>query len=89
MNQLVMHKPYPKQLLFFRSRKRYTAFGGARGGGKSDVARGKAILLCLRYAGIQILFMRRTYGELKENHLIPAMKLLNGIAKYTLSLIHI
>lgn len=83
MNQLIMHKPYPKQLLFFRSRKRYTAFGGARGGGKSDVARGKAILLCLRYAGIQILFMRRTYGELKENHLIPAMKLLNGIAKYT------
>ena len=30
MNQLRMHKPYPKQLLFFRSRKRYTAFGGTK-----------------------------------------------------------
>ncbi len=30
MNELRMHKPYPKQLLFFRSRKRYTAFGGTK-----------------------------------------------------------
>ena len=39
-------------------------------------------LLCLRYDGIQVLFMRRTYPELKENHLLPAMRELNGVAKY-------
>ena len=83
MIRLIMHRPYPKQKLFYKSRRRYTAFGGARGGGKSDVARTKAVLLALRYSGIQILFVRRTYAELKENHLIPAMKLLNGIAKYS------
>lgn len=77
------HKPYPKQREFFLSRCRYTAYGGARGGGKSDAAREKAVMLCLRFAGIQVLFMRRTYPEIKENHLIPAMKLLNGIAKYS------
>ena len=82
MIKLVLHTPYPKQLAFYESRVRYTAYGGARGGGKSDVARTKAILLCLRYAGIQILFVRRTYPELKENHIIPAMKLLHGIAKF-------
>lgn len=75
-------RPYPKQRLFLQSRVRYTGYGGARGGGKSRVARMKAELLCLRYAGIQILFMRRTYPELKENHLLPAQKELNGVAVY-------
>lgn len=83
MMNVKLNKPYPKQLEFYRSKYRYTAYGGARGGGKSDVARSKAILLCLRYAGIQILFMRRTYPEIKENHLIPASKILNGVAKYS------
>lgn len=83
MKQLMLKKPYPKQKEFMKSRKRYTAYGGARGGGKSQVARMKAELLCLKYAGIQVLFMRRTYPELKENHLLPAMKELNGIAKYS------
>ena len=83
MKKVKLNKPYPKQAEFYKSRKRYTAYGGARGGGKSDVARGKAILLCLRYAGIQILFMRRTYPEIKENHLIPAAKILNGVARYS------
>ncbi len=83
MKVLQFHKPFPKQADFFRSQTRYTAYGGSRGGGKSDAARMKAILLCLRWAGIQILFMRRTYPELKENHLLPAMKILNGVAKYS------
>mgnify|MGYP005926821745 FL=1 len=82
MKQLVFKEPYPKQRDFLLSRTRYTAYGGARGGGKSHVARMKAELLCLRYSGIQVLFMRRTYPELKENHLLPAMRELNGVAKY-------
>ncbi len=82
MKKLSFREPYPKQRTFLLSRARYTAYGGARGGGKSHVARMKAELLCLRYDGIQVLFMRRTYPELKENHLLPAMKELNGIASY-------
>ena len=82
MGAIRMNAPYPKQQEFLKSRSRYTAYGGSRGGGKSDIARAKAILLCLRYAGIQILFMRRTYPELKENHLLPAQRILGNAAKY-------
>lgn len=80
--QIVLNRPYPKQLEFYQSGKRYTGYGGSRGGGKSDVSRNKAVLLGLRYAGIQILFMRRTYPEIKENHVIPCQRMLKGIAKY-------
>lgn len=83
MKKLIINKPYPKQIEFYKSKHRYTAYGGARGGGKSDVARNQGIILCLKYSGLQALFMRRTYPELKENHLIPAMKLLKGIAIYS------
>lgn len=58
MNSFVIPKPYPKQVEFMKSRSHYTAYGGSRGGGKSFVARLKANMLCLRYDGIQILFMR-------------------------------
>lgn len=46
---LQIDKPYPKQIEFMMSRCRYTAYGGARGGGKSWTARLKAVLLCLTY----------------------------------------
>lgn len=75
-------KPYPKQVLFFKSKSKYTMYGGARAGGKSWAGRTKAILLCLRYEGIQVLFVRRTMPELRENHLIPAMRILKDVAKY-------
>lgn len=83
MKKIQFVRPYPKQEEFLRAQTRYVAYGGARGGGKSEIARMKAILLCLRYAGIQVLFMRRTYPELKENHLLPARMLLKDIAKYS------
>ncbi len=67
---------YPKQIEFMKSKARYTAYGGARGGGKSFAARWKAILLANRYSGIQILLLRRTLPELRENHLIPLQKIL-------------
>lgn len=47
--ELRIDRPYPKQIEFFESRCRYTAYGGARGGGKSWAARTKAVLLCLTY----------------------------------------
>jgi phage terminase large subunit len=75
-------RPYPKQIQFFQATNKYIAYGGARGGGKSWAARVKAVLLALNYPGIQILLLRRTLPELRENHTIPLLKLLKGIARY-------
>lgn len=72
----------PKQALFFKARTRYTAYGGARGGGKSWALRKKITLMCVKYAGIRILLLRRTYPELKENHVYTLLAELEGIAKY-------
>ena len=77
MTQVVvrMKKPYPPQKAFMRARGRYIAYGGARGGGKSEAARMKAVLLALKNPGVQILFLRRTLTDLRENHLMPLLKL--------------
>lgn len=74
--------PNPKQELFFLARARYIAYGGSRAGGKSWAMRVKFVLLSLRYAGIQILLLRRTLPELTENHVNPLLRLLRGIATY-------
>ncbi len=74
--ELVIDKPYPKQIEFFKATNKYVAYGGARGGGKSWSARTKAVLLALNYPGIQILLLRRGLTELRENHVIPLRKLL-------------
>lgn len=73
---------YPKQIQFFKSKAKFTLYGGARGGGKSFVVRHKAITLALHYPGINILILRRTFPELEQNHLKEFKLLLNGIAKY-------
>ena len=65
--------PNARQKEFFASRARYTAYGGARGGGKSWALRRKLIGLCLRYPGIRCLLVRRSYGELKANHVRPLL----------------
>jgi phage terminase large subunit len=74
--------PYPKQIDFFKSTKRYIAYGGSRGGGKSWAARRKAVLLALNYSGIQILILRRTLQELRENHILNLQSELKDITKY-------
>ena len=60
------------QRKFFASRKRYTCYGGARGGGKSWAVRTKAVGGALRWPGIRILILRRTYRDL-ENSLIEPL----------------
>lgn len=78
-----LKKPYPPQVRFMKSEKRFTAYGGARGGGKSEAVRTKAILLALKYPGAQILILRRTYPELRENHVVPLMRQIpKAIAPY-------
>lgn len=66
--------PNPKQEEFFASRAKYTAYGGARGGGKSWALRRKLVGMCLRYAGIRCLLLRRTLEELRANHLYPMLR---------------
>ena len=73
---------YPKQIEFCKAKNKYICYGGARGGGKSHISRIKMCLLALNYPGIQILLLRRTLKELRENHVMQLQKLLKGIAVY-------
>lgn len=74
--------PSEKQLLFLKDTHRHVAYGGARGGGKSWAVRIKAFLLCGTWPGIKVLIVRKTYPELYNNHVLPLMQLLHGVAKY-------
>jgi hypothetical protein len=80
--KLIIDTPSEKQKLFLKAKTKHVAFGGARGGGKSWSVRTKAKLLCVRYAGIKILIVRRTYAELINNHINFLRAELNGIARY-------
>ncbi len=75
--------PQKKQREFFLSKTKYTAYGGARGGGKSWALRRKLILLALEYHGISILLLRRTYPELRDNHIRPMLAELCDLCSYT------
>lgn len=74
--------PNPKQAAFFESQARHTAYGGARGGGKSWAMRRKLVLLALAQPELNLLLLRRTLPELRENHLVPLLKELRGAAQY-------
>lgn len=71
-----------KQLEFFRAKERFICYGGARGGGKSWSVRKKAMLLGVNYPGIRMLLLRRSFPELRENHILPLMAELKNIATY-------
>ena len=75
-------KPSERQKQFFASKARYTAYGGARGGGKSWALRRKLIALCLRYDGIRCLLVRRSYAELKQNHVRPILAEYGELVSY-------
>lgn len=75
-NVILDFLPSEKQKRFLLSKTKYTAYGGARGGGKSYALRYKLVLMCLNYPGIRTLLIRRTYPELRENHIRPLMKML-------------
>lgn len=75
-------RPSPRQALFFKERHKYVAYGGARGGGKSWSVRAKALLMCLRYAGIRICIVRKTYPDLYKNHIEELCDMCFGMARY-------
>ena len=65
--------PNDRQREFFACRRKFIAYGGARGGGKSWALRRKLVLMCLRYPGLRCLLVRRTLPELRSNHLQPLL----------------
>lgn len=87
MQKLILPAPSPKQRLFLEDKHKYICFGGARGGGKSWSVRVKAVLLCLNYPGIICCIIRKTYPELRENHIKQLRQMLrcdstDRLAKY-------
>lgn len=83
--KLILQEPNERQKLFLAAKKKHVGYGGARGGGKSWAVRDKTKRLCLRFHGIKILIVRRTYPELVNNHINILMEELNDIAKYNKS----
>lgn len=80
--QMLIGTPNEKQKQFLQCRKKYIAFGGARGGGKSWAVRTKAKLMALHYPGIRLLLVRRSYPEVENNHVRFLRVELQGIAEY-------
>ena len=77
MAELRFGQPNDRQMQFLTADNKYVGFGGARGGGKSWAVRVKAALLCLNYAGIKVMIIRKTYPELQENHIVPMCEMLH------------
>ena len=77
--------PSKRQQEFFDARSRFTAYGGARGGGKSWALRRKLVAMCLRYEGIRCLLVRRTLPELKANHVVAFLREYGEILTYSAS----
>ena len=75
--------PSPKQKSFFESRTRYTAYGGARGGGKSWALRRKLVGMCLCYPGIRCLLVRRTLVEIRANHVLPMLSEYGALLRFS------
>lgn len=62
------------QAKFLASKTFFTCYGGAKGGGKTHIARIKAVGLCINYPGIRVLMVRCHYPELEENLVRPILK---------------
>lgn len=63
-----------KQQQFLDADTFFVGYGGAKGGGKSHIARLKAVGLCMNYPGIRVLMIRCHYPELEENLVRPILR---------------
>lgn len=79
---LTIDSPNAKQALALKARKKYVGYGGARGGGKSWFVRTKSMLAALRYPGIKVMIVRKTYPELLNNHINIMRVQTVGFARY-------
>ncbi len=75
-------KPTQKQAEFLRADTRFVGYGGAKGGGKSHAVRAKATYLAFEYPGIQMLIVRRSFPELRENHTRQLSAVYAGLPDY-------
>lgn len=82
MAKVIEYRPTVKQASFLAARQRHVCYGGARGGGKSWVVRLDAMCKALKHPGIKLLIVRRTYQELRNNHVSPLREMLHGMAVY-------
>jgi hypothetical protein len=69
------YRPNEKQTVLHAVRARQILYGGAAGGGKSHALRMDGLISCLQNPGLQAYLFRRTYPELKDNHLIPIQQM--------------
>lgn len=81
--RVIVGVPNEKQKEFFASRAKYTAYGGARGGGKSWALRRKLVAMCLRYSGLHCLLIRRSLSELRTNHTLPFLREYGSLMSYS------
>ena len=83
MTTINLGTPNPKQRLLYLSAAKFTGYGGAMGGGKSHALRAKAVMLALAHEKLNILIVRRTMPELRENHILPLRELLGNVARFS------
>ena len=82
LNLLTLYPPQQKFYdAFYNSSAKRILYGGARGGGKSAALRDICSDLASSVPGIQILIVRRTYPELRANHIIHLSKILWPLIK--------
>ena len=81
--KVIVGIPNERQKEFFASRAKYTAYGGARGGGKSWALRRKLVAMCLRYSGLHCLLIRRSLSELRTNHTLPFLREYGSLMSYS------
>jgi phage terminase large subunit len=66
----ILYRAQPKQDTLHAAAAPNILYGGAAGGAKSHGMRWDGIIKCLRVKGLKVLFLRRTYPELKRTHLL-------------------
>jgi hypothetical protein len=77
--KLLKFKPNQVQQVFLDATEDEVLFAGGRGGGKTRALVMLAVLLCIRYAGIRVLVIRRSYPQLKATIVAELAKI--GFAK--------
>lgn len=59
--------PHEQQRLFHEATEDEVLYGGSAGGGKSVAVVMEGLRACVRYAGMRVLLVRRSYDELAES----------------------